>query len=45
MSTRGQSRREFLVGSLSGLGAAWAAANYSSILAAEAYVQQAARSG
>ena len=45
MSTREQSRREFLVRSVSGLGAAWVATNYSSILAAEEYVQQAARSG
>src|SRR5262249_27257102 len=45
MSTRRRSRREFLVGSVSGLSAAWLAANYSDILEAEAYVQQAARSG
>src|SRR5262245_37451776 len=45
MSTRRRSRREFLVGSVSGLSAAWLAANYSDILKAEAYVQQAARSG
>ena len=45
MSTQGKSRREFLMGSVSGLGAAWVAANYSGILAAEEYVQQAAQSG
>jgi gluconate 2-dehydrogenase gamma chain len=45
MSTRGKSRREFLVSSVSGLSAAWVAANYTGIMAAEAYVQQAARSG
>jgi gluconate 2-dehydrogenase gamma chain len=45
MSTRGKSRRSFLIDSVSGLGAAWVAANYSGILAAEEYVQQAARAG
>lgn len=45
MSTRGKSRRAFLVESVTGLGAAWVATHYSSILAAEEYVQQAARSG
>jgi gluconate 2-dehydrogenase gamma chain len=45
MSTRGKSRREFLVNSVSALSAGWVAANYSSILEAESYVQQAARSG
>ena len=45
MSTRGKSRRAFLVESVSGLGAAWVATHYSGILAAEEYVQQAARSG
>jgi len=45
MSTRGQSRREFLVSSVSALSAGWVVANYSSILSAERYVQQAARSG
>jgi gluconate 2-dehydrogenase gamma chain len=39
------SRRDFLVSSLSGVGAAWVAANFAGIEAAEAYVQQAARSG
>lgn len=45
MSTRGKSRREFLLTSVSGLGAAWVAANYSEIVAVEAYVQRAAASG
>jgi hypothetical protein len=45
MSTQGQSRREFLVGSVSGLGAAWVAAHYSGIVEAAEYAQQAARSG
>ena len=38
-------RRDFLVSSLSGVGAAWVAANLADIEAAEAYVQQAVRSG
>jgi gluconate 2-dehydrogenase gamma chain len=45
MSTRGKSRRSFLVDSASGLGAAWFAVNYSGILAAEDYVLHAAQSG
>lgn len=45
MSTRGKSRRSFLVSSVSGLGAAWFAANYSGILATEEYVLQAAQLG
>lgn len=45
MSTQGQSRREFLVNSVSGLGAAWVAAHYSGIVEAAEYVEQAARSG
>jgi hypothetical protein len=45
MSTRGKSRRAFLVESVTGLGGAWVATHYSSILAAEEYVQRAARSG
>lgn len=45
MSTRGKSRRSFLVESVSGLGAAWFAANYAGILAAEEYVLEAAQSG
>jgi hypothetical protein len=45
MSTRGTSRREFLVNSLSGVGAAWVATNRTGIEAAAAYVEQAAQSG
>ncbi len=45
MSTRGKSRRSFLVESVSGLGAAWFAANYAGILATEQYVLEAAQSG
>jgi gluconate 2-dehydrogenase gamma chain len=45
MSTRGKSRREFLVESVSGLSAAWVAANMAGILAAEDYVVHAAQSG
>ena len=45
MSTQGKSRREFLVQSVSGLGAAWVAAHYADIEAVEAYVQRTAASG
>jgi gluconate 2-dehydrogenase gamma chain len=45
MSTRGESRRSFLIESASGLGAAWVAVNYSGILAAEEYVLEAAQTG
>ena len=45
MSTRGKSRRAFLVESVSGVGGAWVAANYAGILAAEDYVLQAAQKG
>jgi gluconate 2-dehydrogenase gamma chain len=45
MTTRGTSRREFLINSVSGLGAAWVATNYSAIVAAEEYVQQSAAAG
>jgi gluconate 2-dehydrogenase gamma chain len=45
MSTRAKSRREFLVNSVSGLSAAWVAANYTGILEAEEYVQRAAQAG
>ncbi len=45
MSTPGRSRREFLINSVSGLSAAWVAANYSGIVEAEDFVQQAARNG
>lgn len=45
MSARDQSRREFLLGSLSGVGAAWVVANVAGIEEAQAFVQQAARPG
>jgi gluconate 2-dehydrogenase gamma chain len=45
MSGRERSRREFLISSLSGVGAAWAVANYAGIEDAYAFVQQSARSG
>jgi gluconate 2-dehydrogenase gamma chain len=45
MSTRGKSRRSFLIESAAGLSGAWVAANYSGILAAEKYVLKAAQSG
>jgi gluconate 2-dehydrogenase gamma chain len=45
MSTHGKSRRVFLVESVSGLGAAWVAANYAGILATHEYVLEAAQSG
>ena len=45
MSTPGKSRRAFLVGSVSGLGAAWVASNYSGILAAEEFVLEGIQSG
>lgn len=45
MSTRGKSRRSFLVDSMTGLSAAWVAANYSGILAAQDYVLEAAQAG
>ena len=45
MSTQGKSRREFLVNSVTGLSAAWVAANYAGILEAEEFVQKAAASG
>jgi gluconate 2-dehydrogenase gamma chain len=45
MSTKGRSRRSFLVGSVTGLNAAWVAANYPGILAAQEYAKQATQSG
>ena len=45
MSTQGKSRREFLVSSVTGLSAAWVAANYAGIVEAEEFVQRAAQSG
>ena len=45
MSARRRSRRSFLVDSVAGLNAAWVAANYPGILAAQEHVQRAAQSG
>ena len=45
MSTKRKSRRSMLIESVTGLSAAWVAANYSAILAAEKHVEQAAKSG
>jgi len=45
MSGRDRSRREFLLKSLTGVGAAWAVANYAGIEDAYAFVQQSAKSG
>lgn len=45
MSGHERSRRDFLLRSLSGLGAAWAATNAAGIAEAAAFVQQSARSG
>jgi gluconate 2-dehydrogenase gamma chain len=45
MSVKKRSRRSFLAESMAGLNAAWVAANYHSILAAQDHVQQAAKAG
>src|ERR1700730_729634 len=45
MSTRGRSRRSFLVNSMAGLNAAWVTANYPGILAAQEHVQKATQAG
>jgi len=45
MSTKGRSRRSFLVESLTGLNAAWVAANYPGILAAQNYVRKSVEAG
>ena len=45
MSGRERSRREFILRSLSGIGAAWAVANYAGIEDASAFAQQSARTG
>lgn len=45
MSPQQRSRRQFLIESMAGLGGAWVAANYASIVDAQAYVQRAAGSG
>jgi gluconate 2-dehydrogenase gamma chain len=45
MSAKARSRRSFLVQSVGGLNAAWVAANYHSILAAQDHVQHATQAG
>jgi gluconate 2-dehydrogenase gamma chain len=45
MATTATSRRAFLQASATGIGAAWFAANYSGIVAAQEYVSEAARLG
>jgi hypothetical protein len=45
MSTKQKSRRSFLVDSVAGLNAAWVAANYPGILAAQERVQKATKAG
>jgi len=45
MSTKGKSRREMLIGSVTGLSAAWVAANYPGILSAQKHVRLAAKAG
>jgi gluconate 2-dehydrogenase gamma chain len=45
MSIKGQSRRSFLISSATGLSAAWVAANYSAILAAQKQVRVATKAG
>jgi len=45
MSAKKRSRRSFLVNSVVGLNAAWVAANYNEILAAQQYVNKATRAG
>ena len=45
MSTKGKSRRSFLVNSVAGLNAAWVTANYPGILAAQEHVRQATQAG
>src|SRR5579863_9356353 len=45
MSTNSRSRRSFLAESITGLNAAWVAANYPGILAAQNYVRKATAAG
>ena len=45
MSRKGRSRRAFLLESVGGLNAAWVAANYPGILAAQEHVQKSAKAG
>jgi gluconate 2-dehydrogenase gamma chain len=45
MSTKGRSRRSFVLASVTGVNAAWVAANYPGILAAQDHVHQNAKAG
>ena len=45
MSSNGRSRRSFLADSVTSLNAAWVAANYHGIAAAQEYVGQATQAG
>jgi len=45
MSVKRKSRRAFLAGSITGLNAAWVAANYPAILAAQDHVRQSTQAG
>jgi gluconate 2-dehydrogenase gamma chain len=45
MSTMGKSRRSFLLASVTGVNAAWVAANYPGILAAQEHVKRAEKAG
>jgi gluconate 2-dehydrogenase gamma chain len=45
MSTKGKSRRSFLIASAAGVNAAWVAANYPGILAAQEHVSLAVKAG
>ncbi len=45
MSTKGKSRRAFVLASVTGVNAAWVAANYPGILAAQEHVGQAVKAG
>jgi gluconate 2-dehydrogenase gamma chain len=45
MSTKGKSRRSFLLASVTGINAAWVAANYPGILAAQEHVRLAVKAG
>ena len=45
MSTKGKSRRSILIQSVTGLSAAWVAANYPGILAAQKHVRLASKAG
>lgn len=45
MSTKGRSRRSFVLASVTGVNAAWVAANYPGILAAQEHVRQTVKAG